>query len=207
MKERILHLARAAGPRAVAMRRNLHQYPELALTEFRTASLARRLTELGIDIKPGAETHLPAREGFVSRHPGLMHACGHDGHTAMGLGIAEVLAPCRDELFFIACHLGMDAPCGTFHPQVEGFLASTKFDCTFRGQAAHAGGAPQDGRKALAAAAYAVLAAGHPPPPRRRVPCERGRPAGRVRPECDSRRGLPHGGDPRRDRRDQPVHV
>jgi aminobenzoyl-glutamate utilization protein A len=41
--------------------------------------------------------HRPAREGFASVHTGAMHACGHDGHTAIGLGLAEVLAGLRDE--------------------------------------------------------------------------------------------------------------
>ena len=36
-------------------------------------------------------THGPAREAFVSRRPGRMHACGHDGHTAIGLGLASIL--------------------------------------------------------------------------------------------------------------------
>ncbi len=39
--------------------------------------------------------HLPAREGFASVHAGAMHACGHDGHTTIGLGLAEVLARLR----------------------------------------------------------------------------------------------------------------
>ena len=37
--------------------------------------------------------HFPAREGFASRRPGLMHACGHDAHTALALGLAAALAP------------------------------------------------------------------------------------------------------------------
>ncbi len=41
--------------------------------------------------------HLPAREGFASVHAGAMHACGHDGHTAIGLGLAEVLTRLRAE--------------------------------------------------------------------------------------------------------------
>jgi aminobenzoyl-glutamate utilization protein A len=41
--------------------------------------------------------HRPAREGFASIHAGAMHACGHDGHTAIGLGLAEVLAGRRAE--------------------------------------------------------------------------------------------------------------
>lgn len=44
------------------------------------------------------EAHRPRREGFASRHPGLMHACGHDGHVAVGLGFAEVLASLRSRL-------------------------------------------------------------------------------------------------------------
>ena len=42
--------------------------------------------------------HRPAREGFASRNPGMMHACGHDGHAAIGLGAAAVLAAVRDQL-------------------------------------------------------------------------------------------------------------
>lgn len=42
--------------------------------------------------------HRPRREGFASVNPGAMHACGHDGHTAMGLGLAELLAGWRDRL-------------------------------------------------------------------------------------------------------------
>jgi aminobenzoyl-glutamate utilization protein A len=40
--------------------------------------------------------HRPAREGFASIHPGAMHSCGHDGHTAIGLGLARALAAVRD---------------------------------------------------------------------------------------------------------------
>jgi aminobenzoyl-glutamate utilization protein A len=43
-----------------------------------------------------AETHRPAREGFASVNDGAAHACGHDGHTALGLGVAEVLRKLRD---------------------------------------------------------------------------------------------------------------
>ena len=44
------------------------------------------------------EGHRPAREGFASRNPGMMHACGHDGHAAIGLGVAKVLMALKDEL-------------------------------------------------------------------------------------------------------------
>lgn len=42
--------------------------------------------------------HRPYREGFASENPKAMHACGHDGHTAMGLAVAEILAEMKDDL-------------------------------------------------------------------------------------------------------------
>lgn len=49
-----------------------------------------------MDALPVAEStesaHRPLSEGFASRHPGRMHACGHDGHTAIGLGLATRIA-------------------------------------------------------------------------------------------------------------------
>lgn len=163
---------RAATARAVEMRRDFHRYPELAWTEFRTASLvARRLNKLGLHVElgrdivdadarlgvpetrelaacyqaaheagadpeflpmleggytavvgtlegdrpgpvtalrvdmdalpinePGDPTHIPAARGFASRRPGVMHACGHDVHTSIGLSVAEVLASHRQLL-------------------------------------------------------------------------------------------------------------
>ena len=44
------------------------------------------------------DDHLPHREGFDSLHPKLMHACGHDGHTAIGLGVATLVSACADQL-------------------------------------------------------------------------------------------------------------
>jgi aminobenzoyl-glutamate utilization protein A len=49
-------------------------------------------------IESEEQRHRPAREGFASINRGAMHACGHDGHTAMGLGVAEVLAGLADRL-------------------------------------------------------------------------------------------------------------
>ncbi len=43
-------------------------------------------------------THRPFKEGFASVNRGAMHACGHDGHTAVGLAVAEVLSTCKFEL-------------------------------------------------------------------------------------------------------------
>lgn len=126
-----------------------------------------------------------SRRGRVSasRHPGLCHACGHDGHTALGLGLAALLR--RDAtrlarnvrlLFqpaeegvrgasaliqqvlgarrFLAVHLGLGAPeSGSLVTGLSGFLATTKFDARFTGRAAHAGLAPEAGRDALQGAA------------------------------------------------------
>lgn len=112
--------------RIAALRRDLHAHPELAFEERRTAAVvAARLQELGIEVHAGlAGTGVVgvirgAREGrsvglradmdalpldelnaFAHRstHAGRMHACGHDGHTAMLLGAAEVLAAQRQAL-------------------------------------------------------------------------------------------------------------
>lgn len=45
-----------------------------------------------------AQRHRPAREGFASVNAGAMHACGHDGHTAIGLGVAEILPLLKNTL-------------------------------------------------------------------------------------------------------------
>lgn len=44
------------------------------------------------------ELHRPGKEGFASCNPGMMHACGHDGHTAIGLGLARLLIAYQDQL-------------------------------------------------------------------------------------------------------------
>lgn len=43
-------------------------------------------------------SHIPARDGFASRRPGCMHACGHDAHAAIGIGVAKLLWQQRDKL-------------------------------------------------------------------------------------------------------------
>ncbi len=101
------------------IRRKVHQYPELAFKEEKTAELiAKKLKKLGIKYQTGiAETGvvgklivdekaptvairadmdaLPVTENtglpYSSKTPGIMHACGHDGHIAIVLGTAAVL--------------------------------------------------------------------------------------------------------------------
>jgi hippurate hydrolase len=115
-------LADAAA--AAAIRRDIHAHPELCFEEIRTADLiARALTEWGIPIHRGLGKTgvvgivsngsgkravglradidaLPMTEhnafAHASQHPGKMHACGHDGHTAMLLAAARHLARRRD---------------------------------------------------------------------------------------------------------------
>lgn len=52
-----------------------------------------------LDIQESEEAdHLPAANGYVSVNPGMMHACGHDAHTTIGLGLAQVLMAMKEEL-------------------------------------------------------------------------------------------------------------
>ncbi|MBI2872063.1 MAG: amidohydrolase [Chloroflexi bacterium] len=108
------------------VRRDLHRHPELAFQEERTARLvAERLRSLGLRVQTGvAQTGvvgllegsqpgktlmlradidaLPIQEVAGRPHgstiPGKMHACGHDGHTAVALAVASILAQNRDRL-------------------------------------------------------------------------------------------------------------
>jgi amidohydrolase len=115
----------AHGP-MVELRHDLHAHPELSFEEFRTTEVVRaRLSELGWTLAPcptetGAVAVLkgarPGRRVMVradidalpvteersfsyrSLTEGVMHACGHDVHTAALLGVADVLARRRDDL-------------------------------------------------------------------------------------------------------------
>ena len=135
-----------------------------------------------------APDHYPQQHGFRSQNPDSMHACGHDGHSVIGLAVATLIAENRAALrgkirlifqlaeegvrggkalvaagvvddadYFITLHLGLGVPQRHFVAGATGFLASSKLDATFHGVAAHAGGAPQDGKNALLAAASAAL--------------------------------------------------
>ncbi len=111
----------------ISLRKKLHQIPEIAGKEFKTCALIREtLSRIeGVEILPpfletdtvallkggkGEGPHillradidaLPVNEEsgceFPSQHPGMMHACGHDMHTAMLIGVVKELAARRDE--------------------------------------------------------------------------------------------------------------
>ena len=113
-------------PELIALRRRIHQHPELAFEEHETArTVADYLAKRGIPFKSGVGKTgivglieggadgpavgvradmdaLPIDEAsgvaFASRVPGRMHACGHDVHTAIALGVAHALSTVRHAL-------------------------------------------------------------------------------------------------------------
>ena len=116
---------KAAQQELLAIRRHLHAHPELSGNEHQTAALvAGELRKLGWRVQEGvgrtgvlAELGpsggpvvalrvdmdaLPVEERtglpYASLNQGLMHACGHDIHTTVGLGVARILAPLAEEL-------------------------------------------------------------------------------------------------------------
>ena len=118
--------AQALAERTVALRRDLHQHPEIAFQEVRTMGVvAERLRALGLAPRTGVGRTgviavwdsgrpgptvlaradmdaLPVADEkdapYRSRRDGWMHACGHDGHTAVLLSVSEVLLARGDEL-------------------------------------------------------------------------------------------------------------
>lgn len=118
--------AEALRGELIARRRDLHMHPELGFEEFRTSSIvADELRQLGLEVQTGVGKTgvvgilegvldgptvlvradmdaLPVHEenlfDYASRIAGKMHACGHDGHTTIGLGVAKLLAPYREQM-------------------------------------------------------------------------------------------------------------
>jgi amidohydrolase len=121
----ILDKAKSISEEIVTTRRSIHSRPELGYQERETAALVEaRLRELGIEhrggvggtgaiglihgSRPGRTVLLRADmdalpiteespEAYASQNPGVMHACGHDGHTAMLLGAARILQEGRTD--------------------------------------------------------------------------------------------------------------
>lgn len=115
----MLARAQELKPFAVKVRRDLHTHPELGFKEVRTASIvANELRQSGYSVQEGVGKTgvvgilegekpgpcvmlrfdmdaLPVQEEtgaeYASIYPGVMHACGHDGHTAIGLTVARLL--------------------------------------------------------------------------------------------------------------------
>ena len=69
----------------------------LACGEGPVVAMRFDIDALGMQECP-EETHRPTREGFASVNPGTMHACGHDAHAAIGLGVAKVLSGMKEHL-------------------------------------------------------------------------------------------------------------
>lgn len=126
-EQMIAQAAEALRPRLIEQRRDFHMHPELSNREERTSRIvAERLRALGLEEiktgvgrygvtavlkgrKPGAVVAvradmdaLPIQETlevpYKSLAPGVKHACGHDVHTTIELGVAEILSRMRDEI-------------------------------------------------------------------------------------------------------------
>ena len=126
-EQKIATAAESLRSQLIAQRRDFHMHPELSNREERTSRIvAERLRALGLeDIKTGVGRYgvtallkggkpgpvvavradmdaLPIQEvndvPYKSQVPGVKHACGHDAHTTIELGVAEILSKMRDEI-------------------------------------------------------------------------------------------------------------
>lgn len=204
----------ALVPELVALRRDLHEHPELAFAEHRTAGkVAELLRGHGLEVRtglggtgvlastlarPGRTVMLRAdmdalpiaeqgRAPYASRTPGRMHACGHDGHVAMGAMAARVLAgralPGRARVLFqpaeegeggaqavvadgaldgadvvLGVHLWNELPVGTIGVKAGPLMAAVdRLRVTVHGRGGH-GAIPHKAADPVVAAAHVVVA-------------------------------------------------
>ena len=123
--EKLIPIIDQTREEVIGYRRQIHENPELSFREVETSALVKkRLEAWGIPWKSLAKTGLvgeiqgglpgptlalradmdalPIQEEtdlpFASKNPGVMHACGHDAHTANLLGVAKVLNQVKDQL-------------------------------------------------------------------------------------------------------------
>jgi amidohydrolase len=198
----------------IALRRDLHQHPELAYAETRSAAqVAAFLEGSGVEVRRGvggtgllatAEggrgrtvllrvdlDALPIQEQsgapYASLTPGLMHACGHDGHTAMGAAAARILGRRRPQgsvrvLFqpaeegeggaqavvadgalagvdlVLGVHLWNELPVGTLGVKPGALMAAVdRLKIVIHGRGGH-GGQPHRSADPVVAAAHVVTA-------------------------------------------------
>jgi aminobenzoyl-glutamate utilization protein A len=183
-----LDRARAAGARADTLDRLDGGYTGAVAVAERgdgpTVALRVDIDALPIE-ESNADDHHPAAAGFRSTNEGYMHACGHDAHATIGIGVLDAVLesdfegtlkvcfqPGEERIvggepmadsghlddvdYLLAIHLGLDHPSGEIVAGVDGFLAVSQFEATFTGSSAHAGGRPEAGDNAIQAAATAI---------------------------------------------------
>jgi len=163
IKEEIKRQVERVAPKIVDIRRDLHRHPERSKREQRTSDLvANRLTDLGYEVVRGASVYSVTavlsgeKEGktiglradmdalrlqeqtdlpFASEVEGVMHACGHDAHTAILLGVAEVLSNMRHvipgKVKFLFQPSEEAFPGGALPMIEEGVLENPKVDAAF----------------------------------------------------------------------------
>lgn len=162
IREKIANLAEQIEGEVIALRRRFHENPELGFEEAETSKcVAAYLRELGIEVQTGVGKTgvvglltgdqpgpvvalradmdaLPVTEKtgveYSSKCPGKMHACGHDGHTAILLGTAKVLSQLKHEIKGTVKFIFQPAeegPGGALPMIEEGVLENPKVDAIF----------------------------------------------------------------------------